>query len=96
LLYQPETKKLKTEDGIMARPKQKKELKRSHKVTIIYTENKYAGIEANVKEMEVTVSSFIRTKSLRGYVRVPKYAVINIHNPLPMCRPTPPMAASTH
>jgi hypothetical protein len=58
----------------MARPRQSKELKRSRKATIMYTENEYAEIEANAKEMEVTVSSYIRAKSLRGYVRVPKYA----------------------
>jgi hypothetical protein len=31
---------------LMARPKQKKELKRSRKTTIMYTENEYAEIEA--------------------------------------------------
>jgi hypothetical protein len=61
----------------MARPKQKKELKRSRKATIMYTEDEYAGIEANAKETEVTVSEYIRAKSLRGYVRVPKYVKID-------------------
>jgi hypothetical protein len=64
-------------DRSMARPKQKKELKRSRKATIMYTDDEYAQIEANAKEMEVTVSSYIRAKSLRGYVRVPKYAKID-------------------
>jgi hypothetical protein len=61
----------------MARPKQKKELKRSRKATIMFTDDEYAEIEANSREMEVTVSSYIRAKSLRGYVRVPKYAKID-------------------
>jgi hypothetical protein len=61
----------------MARPKQKKELKRSRKATIMFTDDEYAGIEENAKEMEVTASSYIRAKSLGGYVRVPKYAKID-------------------
>jgi hypothetical protein len=61
----------------MARPKQKKGLKRSRKATIMYTDEEYAQIEANAREMEITVSSYIRAKSLRGYVRVPKYAKID-------------------
>jgi hypothetical protein len=61
----------------MARPKQKKGLKRSRKATIMYTDDEYAGIAASAKEMEVTISSYIRAKSLRGYVRVPKYAKID-------------------
>jgi hypothetical protein len=43
----------------------------------MYTEDEYAGIEENAKEMEVTVSSYIRAKSLVGYVRIPKYAKID-------------------
>jgi hypothetical protein len=58
------------------KPKQKKELKRSRKATVMYTENEYAKIEANAREMEVTVSSYIRAKSLRGYARVPKHSKI--------------------
>jgi hypothetical protein len=61
----------------MARPKQKKELKRSRKATIMYTDDEYTQIEAKAREMEVTVSSYIRAKSLRGCVRVPKYAKID-------------------
>jgi hypothetical protein len=61
----------------MARPKEKKELKRGRKATIMYTEDEYAQIEAKAGEMEVTVSSYIRAKSLGGYVRVPKYAKID-------------------
>jgi hypothetical protein len=65
------------ETKMMARPKQKKELKRSRKATIMYTGDEYASIEANAKETEVTVSEYIRAKSLRGYVHVPKYAKID-------------------
>ena len=61
----------------MARPKQKKELKRSRKVTLMYTNEEYAEVEANAKEVEVTVSAFIRAKTLRGFIHVPKYAKID-------------------
>lgn len=61
----------------MPRPKQKKELKRSRKVSLMYTEEEHAEILANAKEVEVTVSAFIRAKSLRGYIHIPKYAKID-------------------
>jgi hypothetical protein len=61
----------------MARPKQKKELKWNRKATIMYTEDEYAGIETNARKMKITVSSYIRAKSPRGYVRVPKYAKVD-------------------
>ena len=61
----------------MSRPKQKKELKRSRKVTLMYTEEEHAEIVANAREVEVTVSAFIRAKSLRGYIHIPKYAKID-------------------
>jgi hypothetical protein len=81
LLFQPEAKdsrpKNETEAEVMARPKQKKELKRGRKATIMYTADEYAEIEANAKETEVTVSEFIRAKSLRGQLHVPKYAKID-------------------
>ncbi|GHV37797.1 hypothetical protein FACS1894187_15500 [Synergistales bacterium] len=61
----------------MARPKQKNDLKRSRKVTIMCTDDEYSEIEANAKEIEITVSTFIRSRSLRGYVHVPKHAKID-------------------
>ena len=35
----------------MARPKQKKELKRSRKVTLMYTDEEYSEIEANASSL---------------------------------------------
>jgi hypothetical protein len=61
----------------MARPKQKDELKRSHKVTLMYTEAEYNEISGSAGEVGVTLSTYIRSKSLQGYVRVPKYAKID-------------------
>jgi hypothetical protein len=61
----------------MPRPRQKDELKRSHKVTLMYTEAEYKEIADSAVEVGVTLSTYIRSKSLLGYVRVPKYAKID-------------------
>lgn len=61
----------------MARPRQDKERKRSRKVSLMYTESEYDEIEANAQETETTVSAFIRARSLRGPVHVPKYAMVD-------------------
>jgi hypothetical protein len=61
----------------MARPKQREELKRSHKVTLMYTENEYDEISGKAKEAGITLSTYIRSKSLYGHVHVPKYAKID-------------------
>jgi hypothetical protein len=61
----------------MARPRQQDVLKRSRKVTLMYTEAEYSEISSNAREIGVTLSTYIRSKSLLGYVRVPKYAKID-------------------
>jgi len=58
----------------MPRPRQKDELKRSHKVTLMYTEAEYKEIAGSAAEAGVSLSTYIRSKSLLGYVRVTKYA----------------------
>jgi hypothetical protein len=58
----------------MARPKQKDELKRSRKVTLMYTEAEYKEISDSAKEAGVTLSTYIRSKSMLGYIRATKYA----------------------
>jgi hypothetical protein len=58
----------------MARPRQRDELKRSRKVTLMYTEAEYKEISYNAGEAGVTLSTYIRSKSLLGYVRATKYA----------------------
>ena len=61
----------------MPRPRQRDDLKRSRKVTLMYTEAEYKEISEGTREAGVTLSTYIRSKSLRGYVRVPKYAKID-------------------
>jgi len=61
----------------MARPRQKDELKRSHKVTLMYTEDEYSEIAGKAKDAGITLSTFIRSKSILGYVRIPKFAKID-------------------
>ena len=61
----------------MPRPRQKDELKRSRKVTLMYTGAEHKEISDSAKEAGVTLSTYIRSKSLLGYVRVPKYAKID-------------------
>jgi hypothetical protein len=61
----------------MVRPKQTEELKRSRKVTLMYTESEYEEIADNAKDAGITLSTYIRSKSLYGYVHVSKYAHID-------------------
>jgi hypothetical protein len=70
----------------MARPRQKDELKRSRKVTLMYTEAEYIEISGNAREAGVTLSTYIRSKSLLGYVRVPKYAKIDSRSIMELSR----------
>jgi hypothetical protein len=68
--------KSKDKDNI-ARLKQKDELKRSRKVTLMYTEAEYKEISGGTREAGVTLSTYIQSKLLLGYVRVSKYAKID-------------------
>jgi hypothetical protein len=61
----------------MARPKQKKELKRSHKITFMMNESEYNQAYSEASELGITLSTYIRAKTLSGYIRVPKYAKVN-------------------
>jgi hypothetical protein len=70
----------------MARPRQKDELKRSSKVTLMYTEVEYKEISDSAREAGVTLSTYIRSKSLLGYVRVPKYAKIDSRSIMELSR----------
>jgi hypothetical protein len=70
----------------MARPRQKDELKRSRKVTLMYTEAEYKEISESAKDVDVTLSTYIRSKSLLGFVRVPKYAKIDSRSIMELSR----------
>jgi hypothetical protein len=70
----------------MARPRQKDELKRSRKVTLMYTEAEHKEISDSAREAGVTLSTYIRSKSLMGYARVPKYAKIDSRSIMELSR----------
>ena len=61
----------------MPRPKQKEELRRQYRITIRLEESEYAKIMNESKELGITPSTYLRSKAMRGYVNVPKYAQID-------------------
>jgi hypothetical protein len=61
----------------MPRPRQKEELKRQYRITIRLEESEYAKIMNESKELGITTSTYLRSKAMRGYVNVPKYAQID-------------------
>jgi hypothetical protein len=61
----------------MARPKQKDELRRGHKVTIRFDDSEYEKIRGESQEIGVTLSAYIRSKATRGFIHVPRYAKLN-------------------
>ena len=61
----------------MPRPKQKEELKRRYRITIRLEESEHAKIVNESKELGITPSTYLRSKAMRGYVNIPKYAQID-------------------
>ena len=61
----------------MPRPRQKEELRRQYRITIRLEESEYAKIMNESKELGITPSTYLRSKAMRGYVNVPKYAQID-------------------
>jgi hypothetical protein len=61
----------------MARPRQSEELKRQYRITIRFEEAEYEKIINESKELGITPSTYIRSKAMRGFVHVPKYAQID-------------------
>ena len=61
----------------MARPRQKDELKRQNKITIRLSDSELSRVTGVAEMLGVTLSSYLRAKALRGYIRVPKYAKID-------------------
>jgi hypothetical protein len=61
----------------MGRPRQKDELKRCKKVTFMMNESEYNRVHSDAEELGITLSTYIRAKTLSGYVKVPKYAKVN-------------------
>ena len=61
----------------MARPKQEEELKRRNKITIRLSNSELGKVTGDAEKLGVTLSSYIRAKTLRGYLRIPKYAKVD-------------------
>jgi hypothetical protein len=61
----------------MARPRKKNGLKRGYHVGIRLDESEYGKIRSESKKIGATVSAYIRDKTLRGFVRVPKQAKVD-------------------
>lgn len=61
----------------MARPKQRDELRRRHKVTIRFDDAEYERANSDAEKLGATLSSYIRAKISRGFVRIPQYAKID-------------------
>jgi hypothetical protein len=61
----------------MARPKKLSAQKRGRHVGVRFDETEYEKIISEAKSIGVTLSEYVRAKSARGYVRVPKYADID-------------------
>jgi hypothetical protein len=61
----------------MARPKKSFQQKRERHVGVRFDESEYEKITAEAKAISVTLSEYIREKTMKGYVRVPKYAEID-------------------
>jgi hypothetical protein len=61
----------------MSRPKQSEELKRQYRLTVRFEQSEYEKIMNESLELGITPSTYIRSKTIRGNVYVPKYAHID-------------------
>ena len=61
----------------MTRPAKKDGDKKTLRITVRFDSPEYAKVCAEAKAAGVTVSKLIREKTMRGYVRVPKYAKVD-------------------
>ena len=61
----------------MARPKQKDELRQQNKITIRLSDAERDRVTDDAEKLGVTLSSYLRSKALRGYISIPKYAKID-------------------
>ena len=61
----------------MARPNKKEEDKKQRRITVRFDSPEYERVCSEAKSIGVTVSKLMRDKTLRGYIRVPKYAKVD-------------------
>jgi hypothetical protein len=61
----------------MARPKVSAESKRQRHVGIRLGESEYKKIIAESEKIGVTISAYIRSKAIRGFIQIPRYAKLD-------------------
>jgi hypothetical protein len=61
----------------MARPKKPLEQKRERHIGVRFDESEYAKIISEAKDIGVTLSGYVRAKTMKGYVRVSKYTMFD-------------------
>jgi len=61
----------------MARPKKSSWQKRERHIGVRFDESEYGKIIAEAQAIGVTLSEYVRAKAMKGYIRVPKYAMID-------------------
>ena len=61
----------------MPRPKRPNESLRQYHVGIRLNESEYGKVRRESEEIGVTVSEYVRSKAVKGFIRVPKYARID-------------------
>jgi uncharacterized protein YdhG (YjbR/CyaY superfamily) len=61
----------------MTRPRKNEEDKKRRKITVRFDDPEYAKICSQAAAIGVTVSKFMREKTMKGYIRVPKYAMVD-------------------
>jgi hypothetical protein len=64
----------------MARPKRSPETKRQYHIGVRFDKSEYEKITAESQAAGVTMSAYVRSKTMRGYLRIPKYAKIDTAN----------------
>jgi hypothetical protein len=61
----------------MSRPRKRKNLKRSHKLTIRLDDAEYRHVHSESEKIGVTLSAYSRAKLIKGVIRIPRYARID-------------------
>jgi hypothetical protein len=62
----------------MARPRKNDEDKKGRKITVRFNQADYERVRREAQKVGVLTSEFLRAKALSGYVRIPKYARLDV------------------
>ncbi len=61
----------------MPRPKHAPESRRDHHIGVRFAAPEYEKVRAEAERIGVTLSGYIRAKTIHGHLRIPKYARID-------------------